>query len=114
MDIIPPNHQHNEEGLKLISHCPLCHKAYNPIKAKVLEERDGAHLLYIKCQDCHCAVLALVMASAMGMSSIGLITDLQSHEVGRLERLGPITDRDILDCYQLLGSGRFLSLVGRS
>jgi len=117
MDITPKStggRQQSDENLRMISHCPLCHQAYNPVKAKVLEERGDSHLLYIKCQRCHCAVLALVMASSMGVSSIGLVTDLQSYEVARFDRLGPVTDNDLLAGYEQIGQSEFLAELTRS
>ena len=64
-DIVPPSghHKPSEEGLKMISHCPVCHYGNNAVEAKVVEESDNAHLVYIKCQRCQSAVLALFSAS---------------------------------------------------
>lgn len=111
-DITPPNpHSFRpfEEGLKFISSCPVCQHQYNPIEAKILTERENAHLLYIKCQRCQAAILALVRASQMGLTSIGLITDLDSHEVSRFKV--PITSNAILDIYQAVQSGAITQLL---
>lgn len=104
-NIIPPQHSHRsfEEGLKFISNCPVCHHQYNPIEAKVINETETAHLLYIKCRQCHAAILALVMANQMGVSSIGVITDLDSYEVTRFEQA--ISGDDVLDIHESIQSG---------
>lgn len=105
-DIIPPNfNRFPDEGLKIISHCPVCHYNYNPVEAKVLEESDDAHLIYIKCRRCQSAILALVLANAFGVSSIGLITDLDSQEVAKFKELEAVSGDDVLSVYESLQNG---------
>jgi hypothetical protein len=111
-DITPPNpnsFRPFEEGLKFISNCPVCQHQYNPIEAKILTERENAHLLYIKCQRCQAGILALVRASQMGLSSIGLITDLDSHEVSKFR--SPISADAVLDIHQAITSGMIARLL---
>lgn len=104
-DIIPPNnHKPSEDGLKMISHCPVCHYSNNAVEAKVLEESDNAHLVYIKCRRCQSAVLALFSAGSLGVSSIGLITDFESHEVAKFKEMPKISSDDVLKVHQYLKS----------
>ncbi len=69
----------------------------------MINETETAHLLYIKCRQCHAAILALVMANQMGVSSIGVITDLDSYEVTRFEQA--ISGDDVLDIHESIQSG---------
>ncbi|MEK7653387.1 MAG: hypothetical protein AAB358_02835 [Patescibacteria group bacterium] len=111
-DIIPPNFNRNpSESLKMISRCPICHFNYNPIEAKVLAENAGAHLLYIKCQRCGSAILALVLANSFGVSSVGLVTDLESYEVTKFKDADAITSDDILSVYGFLADDQKLELT---
>jgi hypothetical protein len=111
-DINPANfHLPSEENLRLISFCPVCHYRYNPVEARVLEENESAHLLYIKCHRCHSATLALILASALGISSIGLVTDLDSHEVSKFKDLSPVNDDDVLTVHRWLQVGRLEKMV---
>lgn len=73
------------EGLKVISACPLCNVRYNPLQAHVLDERDDAHLLHLECRNCGSAVVAAVLNDQLGVSSVGLITDLTSDDVLRFK-----------------------------
>lgn len=102
-DILPPA-KFPDENLKVITHCPVCHYHYNPVEAKLLAENDGAHLLYIKCQRCQSAVLALVLMSGFGLSSVGLITDLESQEVAKFQQAKAISGDEILELFSLLHS----------
>lgn len=96
-DIIPPNiNKPSEEGLKMISHCPVCHYSNTAIEAKVLEESDNAHLVYIKCKRCQSAVLALFSTNSFGISSIGVITDFDSYEVAKFKELPMVNSDDVL------------------
>jgi len=97
------------EGLKIISRCPVCHYQYNPVEAKVLDENDGAHLIYVKCKRCQSAVLALVMTNHLGITSIGLITDLDSYEVMKFADLAVVNEDDVLSIYQLLADDENLA-----
>lgn len=112
-DINPPNNLNGfggrspEETLRLVSYCPVCHYHYNPVEAKVLEENDGAHLVYIKCRRCRSAILALIMANNFGISSVGLITDLDSYEVTKFKDIEAIGDDDVLELYEKLAKDQF-------
>ena len=104
-DIIPPDYNKDnlpEEGLKNIAYCPVCHYHYNPIQAKVLEEGNGAHLIYVKCSRCQSSILALILAGSFGISSVGLITDLNSYEVSKFCRLPQINSNDVIKVYEKL------------
>lgn len=96
-DIFPPNNAHHfDESLRLISTCPVCRHAYGPYEATIIDEHDANHLMYLKCQQCQSAIIALVMASQVGLSSIGIMTDLESDEVDQAGAQGQISEDDVL------------------
>ena len=103
-DIIPPKKGFNKfpDGIKIVSHCPICHYNYDPSEAKILDENDGAELIYIKCNHCQSAIVALISINQMGISSVGLITDLDSREVSSLKEMSGITADEVLEVYQAL------------
>ena len=111
-DIFPHNLSHLPEGgLKIISHCPICHFKYDPLEARVLSENREAHLIYFKCRQCSAAILALILANNFGLSSFGLLTDLDGSEIMRIKDSDAIKSDDVLAAYQLLNSpaaGEFL------
>lgn len=69
------------EGLKLVSFCPVCETRYNPMEARMLGKQSDAHLLYIQCRKCEHSILALVLVNQVGASSIGLLTDLAYEDI---------------------------------
>ncbi|PIS42824.1 MAG: hypothetical protein COT24_01440 [Candidatus Kerfeldbacteria bacterium CG08_land_8_20_14_0_20_40_16] len=90
------------EGLKLISYCPLCNTQYNPLAAKILEEREDAHLIHIECRRCNSSIVALILTGGIGVSSVGLITDLTSDDVLKFKDADDLNLDDVLDFHEAL------------
>lgn len=91
-----------QESLRLISYCPVCDTSYNPMEARVIDERDDKHLMHIRCKKCAHAILALVLTSGMGVSSMGLLTDLTVDDVMKFRNAEAITVDDVIAFHQLL------------
>jgi hypothetical protein len=102
----PSNHpsQFFDEGVKLISYCPLCEMSYNPQEARVLGEKDDSHLLHIQCGNCSNAIIALVLISSVGVSSVGLVTDLSYDDVKRFKEAPIVSTDDVIDVHAVLGN----------
>ncbi len=67
-----------------------------------LASRDTVHLIHITCADCKNAVMAVVTVSALGMSSVGLYTDLSAADAAVFANAEPITDDDVLAWHEAL------------
>ncbi|MFA6271874.1 MAG: hypothetical protein WC693_02055 [Patescibacteria group bacterium] len=102
------------EGIKLISYCPLCNTQYNPLSARILDEREDAHLVHIKCKSCNSSIVALVLNGAIGISSVGLITDLTSDDVLKFKDGDEVTSNDVLDLHLELSSGQLLEHIQKA
>src|SRR3990167_4098474 len=90
------------ENLKLVSYCPLCENKHNATEAKILDENEGAKLVHIKCKKCYTSVVAIVFQNALGMSSVGVITDLTSEDVMKFRENEDITSDDVLALHEML------------
>ena len=111
--------QHNNpasplDNLRLISYCPLCNAHYNPGEAKVLDEKNGAHLIHVECKSCRSSIVAVIITGGIGISSVGLITDLTSHDVLRFKDSASITDDDVIQAYTLLQANDLSALTNVS
>lgn len=91
-----------DESLKIISCCPICNSRYSSIEAKILAEKNDAHLVYIKCRNCQTAILAVILANNLGVSSVGLVTDLNSDDILKFEKSKPISCDDVIEMHQSL------------
>lgn len=102
----------NSDNLKLITYCPLCSTHFSFSTAKVLEERDDAHLVHIQCQKCSSFIVALIMTNAMGVSTVGLITDLTSDDVSKFATSSRLSVNEVIEIYQALQiKGRVAELL---
>ena len=90
------------DGLRLMRQCPLCRKDYTEEALSLIEERDGASLVHVTCSSCHNAVLAVVMVSPLGMSSMGVVTDLSIDDVAHFRGRDIFSQDDVLDFYSAI------------
>lgn len=91
-----------QESLKLLNQCPLCKGDYKTDESNILEKNDSAHLVHITCPHCNNAVVILVTISQVGMSSVGMVTDLTAGDVVRLRQESSVSGDEVLGFYQLL------------
>lgn len=87
-------------NLRLVSYCPQCHSHYNPLTARILVERDDAHLVHVECTGCGSFILALITNSVFGMSSVGVPTDMTSDDVMKFKEGEEVHEDDVLDFYE--------------
>ena len=107
-----PNSPYSQgEGTKLISYCPLCSTQYNPLAERVLDEREDAHLVHIKCKSCNSSIVALVLNGVIGISSVGLVTDLTSDDVLKFKDAKEVTSNDVLDLHSELSNNQLLKYI---
>lgn len=91
-----------QEGVKLLSYCPICEASYDPKEAKLLGAKHDSHLMHVQCGNCVSAILALVLVSSVGVSSVGLVTDLGFEEVDRFKDAAPVSTDDVIDAHRFL------------
>ncbi|MBI4143183.1 hypothetical protein HY480_04895 [Candidatus Uhrbacteria bacterium] len=91
-----------QESLRLISYCPVCDTSYNPMEARVIDEYGERHLMHIRCKKCAHAILALVLTSGMGVSSMGILTDLAFDDVLKFREAQALTTDDVIALHNLL------------
>ena len=96
-----------DEGIKLISFCPLCQAKQEKMAVNVLEKNETARLVHLECQNCRTAILALVMVSAAGLNSMGMITDLSAGEVLKFKEAEDLEADELLEFYQMQKKNKF-------
>ncbi|MBU1118438.1 hypothetical protein KKH43_00980 [Patescibacteria group bacterium] len=98
-----PDGQNPQNGnARFASACPMCGTEYAPEEARVVSEKEGAFLIHTNCKKCRCSVVATLVANQMGVSSVGLITDLTYEDVIKFKDGSDITADDILRVYTVL------------
>lgn len=87
------------EGAAIVQDCPMCSKKYHDDNIAILEENDGSHLVHVTCGHCAHAIMAIITVSQMGMSSVGIITDLDAETMERVRQIGAIGEEQVLSLH---------------
>ena len=91
-----------QDNLKIVSCCPFCSNYFSPLDAEVVEEAGNIHLLHIICRHCFGSMVILVLGSELGVSSIGLVTDLTSEEVARFKNEPAVSADEVIATHSYL------------
>lgn len=100
------------EGLKLVSFCPVCETRYHPMEARALAGEGETQLLHVQCRKCQNAILALVHVNQVGASSVGLLTDLSYEDVVRFRAERVVHIDDVIEMHRFFESPRWEQALG--
>jgi len=100
-----------QEALKFIGKCPLCGTAYNVATAKLFAKKEGASLAHLTCTKCKSAFMAIIMTFGQGMSTVGMVTDLNFEDAQRMYGGHPLTVDEVIEGYQFLQKEDFLNYL---
>ena len=103
-------HQHSDswrEALKIINRCPICSENYNPEAAKIFAKNETASMVHITCQNCQSYFMAMVVMFGQGLSSVGMVTDLNFTDAERLHKFSPITVDEMIEGYKAINATIF-------
>jgi hypothetical protein len=84
--------------------CPLCQHEYGREAVRILAVESDNQLVHITCSQCRTAMLAIVMVSAVGLSSVGMITDLNAHDAEQAQQRTAFHSDEVLDFQELMES----------
>ncbi len=91
-----------EKSLRLMKQCPVCEQEYLLESLQVIEQNQESKLIHMTCPHCAHAMLAVVLFTRLGMSSIGVLTDLTALDVKKFSQKQPVSENDILNFHNLL------------
>lgn len=90
------------EKLRLMKKCPFCEYAYDSRKVIVLEQYDENRLVHVTCSDCKSSILHIVLATQVGLNTMGIITDLTADEVRKLKHSRGVTSDSLLEFHKFI------------
>ncbi len=99
------------DGLRLVSYCPVCETRYNPMEANLLGEDGETRLLHVQCRKCQHSILALVLVNQVGASSVGLLTDLTYEDVLKFRTNRLVSINDVIDVHSALEDGSWRGIA---
>lgn len=82
--------------------CPLCNKEYKPTNIKIVKNTENTILTHSNCPRCRGGIMSLLHQDVMGLTLIGVATDLDYQDVIKMKKNTIITDNDILDIFKQL------------
>ncbi|MBI4089942.1 MAG: hypothetical protein HY421_00900 [Candidatus Kerfeldbacteria bacterium] len=88
--------------LRVLTACPFCNTSYTVRAARVLAQKDDAHVVHIECRNCGGSIVALILAGNLGAQSVGVVTDLTRDEVARFSGAAPVNVDDVLGLHHQL------------
>lgn len=91
-----------QAALKFLGRCPICSTVYNTEKARGFAQRDTASLVHITCDKCRSYFIAMIVVAGQGLSTVGMVTDLNYDDAVRLYAKEPISLDEILNSHELL------------
>jgi hypothetical protein len=96
------------QGLKLVSTCPLCKKEHST-DPHIIEASDDRCLVHVTCGHCGHAIMAVLNMQDVGVSCVGIMTDLSKEDTGLLLDGSEVNIDDVLMTHESLSSDGFLS-----
>lgn len=88
--------------IKIDAKCPVCGHLYDFQRLEIIEEDNGATLMYIKCPSCQSAALSMIALGPMGVKMASILTDLEQDEVIRFQDELPLASGEVLDLHEEL------------
>ena len=80
--------------------CPICNKEYKPTNIKSVTEAGDTLLAHSNCPRCQSSILSLLYKDMLGITMVGMVTDLSYNDAVRIKDQPPLDEDDILEAYQ--------------
>lgn len=90
------------DRFKAMQECAVCKKESKDSSIAIIDQHGASAVVHITCPHCKHAIIALVGTTQVGMGLIGLLTDLTFEDVQHFQGRAPLSEDDVLECYELL------------
>lgn len=97
--------------LRVLTACPFCSVHYTMRAARVLAQKDDAHVVHIECRNCGGSIIALILAGNPGPQSVGVVTDLRREEVAKFSNNLRVSDDDVIELHAQVSTTDFLTRI---
>jgi len=101
-------HEPWQEALRLMSKCPICSHSYPTEAVKFFLKKETSSLVHSTCSNCQSAFVAMIMTLGKGVSSVGMVTDLDFKDVQRLYDKQSITLDEVIEGYEMFEKGNWV------
>jgi len=94
-----------QEALKFINKCPACGASYAPGQARLFAQKNKVNLVHISCAECSGNFIAMILVMSQGISTIGMISDLNYEDARRVHQFEPLDIDELIDGRELINQG---------
>lgn len=103
-----------EGDLRVLTACPFCNTSYSIRAARVVAQKDDAHVVHIECRQCGGSIIALILPNGIGSQSVGVMTDLTHDEVAPFSQAPVVNVDDAIVFHAALEEGSLLQRLTSS
>lgn len=95
----------NPSSPKLLTNCPMCEAPYEDRSIRLLGEHGTMRMFHLTCPSCSHSLLAVILENQHGVSSLGLVTDMEAQDALRFQDAEAITADDCLQARDEIQKG---------
>jgi len=91
-----------KEQFKVLKECPLCAAVFTDEHIKIVESGMSKKIIHVACPTCASSFIYTMGTTEIGMGVVGFMTDLSAADAIRLRNKSPLSDDDLLACYEII------------
>jgi hypothetical protein len=80
----------------------LCAAVFTDEHIKIVESGMSKKIIHVACPTCASSFIYTMGTTEVGMGVVGFMTDLSAADAIRLRNKSPLSDDDLLACYEII------------
>jgi hypothetical protein len=88
-------------NVQIATKCPMCDFKFSKEDIKTIDSKEGAATFFLNCSKCKSSVMIVIMTSALGITSISMVSDLAEKDLGKIKTACVEYD-DVLEMHKFL------------
>lgn len=100
-----------DEDVKLVSYCPVCDIDFKPLKLRIIANKEKVDIIHTQCNKCNSYILSLILKNHQGISSIGVITDLDYQDASKFINKKKLTTDNIINIHKTFNHKKITNIL---
>ncbi len=89
-------------NMQIMTKCPMCDFKYEKEDIKLVKKNEGVIALHLNCRQCKSSLMMLIMAGALGVTSISMMTDIVEDDIEKVNSNKCVNYDDVLEMHKFL------------
>ena len=94
----------NKIKKEAIIFCPLCDREYKPTNLQIVKQTGEIALAHSHCPHCEGAIMSILYQDMMGITLVGLVTDLNYQDAVRINKIATVGEDDVLELFESINN----------